>query len=162
MFKVSFKGPPENPSKAVLRVGNSMYVKIEGIVALPEFFRYIPQSIYDWITKEQKLISGEEDVATQTFVLRASGKAVCHKDDKFDYVFGERLAEARAKMKIYKFFYTLSSKWYDYYNKIMFGDLEVIEKGNEDCLAQVIKKYEALCIRESHHIGELLTSKSNG
>lgn len=162
MFKVSFKDTPENPLKTVLRKGNSMYVGIEGIVALPEFFKDIPQSIYDWITKEQKLISGEEDVATQTFVLRASGKAVCHKDDKFDYVFGERLAEARAKMKIYKFFYALSSKLYVHYSKIMFGDLEVIEKGNGDCLAQIIKKYEALCIRESHHIDELLTSKSNG
>jgi hypothetical protein len=71
------------------------------------------------------------------------------------------LAEARAKYIIYKFFYDLIHKLYDYYNRVLFGEDGVVDTGKGSCLAQDIKKYGELCIRESHHIGELLKSKEN-
>lgn len=159
MFKVSFKDNPRDPAKIVLRVGNKTAVMLKGTVVLPEFFKYLPDEIVTCMTDKQKLISGEEDIATNTFHIKVSARALCHENDKFDYVFGERLAEARAKLKIYKFFYEFTSRLYDYYDGILFGDGGIIDAGEGNCIAQDVKKYEALCIREAHHIGELLKSK---
>lgn len=162
MFKVSFKNYKNSPAKVTVVTGKKVAVMISGTVSLPEFFKYIPEEIVRWMTDEQKLISGEEDIATNTFHVKASGIARCHEEEKFDYVFGERLAEARAKYKIYKFFYYLTCKIYEYYERIMFGELGVVAEGQGSCLMQDITKYEGLYIREAHHIGELLKSKENG
>lgn len=159
MFKVSFKDKPNDPSKIVIRMGNKTGVMLKGTVALPEFFKYLPEEIVTWMTDKQKLISGEEDIATNTFRIKVSAHALCHENDKFNYVFGERLAEARAKLKIYKFFYEFTSRLYDYYNNILFGSGGVIDSGEGNCIAQDVEKYWALCTRESHHIGELLKDK---
>ena len=75
---------------------------------------------------------------------------------------GERLAEARAKLKIYKFFYNLCDKLYEYYSKILFGPHGVVDSGEGSCIGRDLKKYEDLYIKETHHIGELLKDKSNG
>ena len=163
VFKVSFKDSLKNPTKVAVVTGKKVAIMINGTVELPEFFKHIPDSIVNWMTEEQKCISGEEDIATNTFHVKATGVAKCHEEEKFDYVFGERLAEARAKYKIYKFFYDLTTKLYDYYNMILFGDESVAESGGSgSCLAKDIKKYEGLCIREAHHISELLKGKENG
>ena len=161
VFKVSFKDSPKNQSKIVVVSGKKVAVRICGTVSLPKFWKYIPDEITEWITDGQNWVGGEEDIAKNVFHIHANGFARCHEGDKFDYIFGERLAEARAKYKIYKFFYDLTCKLYDYYNRILFGDEEVVDMGKGSCLAQDIKKYEALCIREAHHIGELLKNKDN-
>lgn len=160
VFKVSFNDSPWD-QKITVVTSRKVAVRISGNVRLPKFWKYIPEEITEWIIKEQNLISGEEDADISVFHIHANGFARCHEEDKFDYVFGERLAEARAKYKIYKFFYDLTCKLYDYYNRILFGDEEVVDMGKGSCLAQDIKKYEALCIREAHHIGELLKNKDN-
>ena len=162
VFKVSFKDAPKASSKVTMVKGKKTVVFLNGTVRLPEFWKHIPDEITDWLVDGTHPISGAEDIATNTFHLKVIGVARCHKDEKFDYVFGERLAEARAKYKIYKFFYGLTCRLYDYYNRILFGDEEVVDMGNGSCLAQDVKKYEALCIREAHHISELLKGKENG
>jgi hypothetical protein len=161
VFKVSFKDGPKDPCKYAVVSGRKVGIVVSGTVVFPEFWKNVPDEIIDWMRGQNHLISGDEDIATNTFHLKAVGFARCHEDDKFDYVFGERLAEARAKYKIYKFFYGLTCKLYDYYRRILFGDEEVVDMGKGSCLAQDIKKYEALCIREAHHIGELLKNKDN-
>lgn len=162
LFKVSFKDSPKNPSKVVVVTDRKMGVRISGTVSLPEFWKHLPEDIIEWMTDKQNLVSGEEELAKNVFYIHANGFARCHKEDKFDYVLGERIAEARAKYKIYKFFYNLTCRLYDYYNQILFGEAEVVDTGKGNCLAQDIKKYEALCIREAHHIGELLKENTNG
>ena len=72
------------------------------------------------------------------------------------------LAEARAKYCIYKFFYDLCRKLEEYYSNILYGPCGVADSGSGSCIVRDLKKYEGLCIRESHHIGELLASKNNG
>ena len=162
LFKVSFKDSPKKKSKAVVVTGKRTAVMLYGTVKFPEFWKHAPNEIIEWMTDQGHLICGEEDIVTNSFRLRALGIARCHEDEKFDYVFGERLAEARAKYKIYKFFYNLTCRLYDYYGKILFGEAEVADSGKGSCLAQDIKKYEALYIREAHHISELLKNKENG
>ena len=161
IFKVSFKEAAKDPSKAVTKVGLTTTVILKGIVKLPEFFDKIPADIMEWIG-HQKKVEVYEDMADQTMIVFSTGMAKCHEKDKYDSLLGERLAEARAKYCIYKFFYDLTTKLYDYYNRIMFGDAGLVDSGHGSCLAQDLKKYEGLCTREAHHIGELLASKDNG
>lgn len=161
MFKVSFKEIANNPSKVVYKAGRGTVVTLKGTMKLPQFWHQIPPIIMGWISNQTK-VELYEDVANDTLIIHSEGIAKCREDDRYDSLYGERLAEARAKYCIYKFFYDLTSKLYDYYNKIMFGDAGIVDSGHNSCLAQDLKKYEGLCIRESHHIGELLASKSNG
>ena len=161
IFKVSFKEAAKDPSKAVTKVGLTTTVILKGIVKLPEFFDKIPADIMEWIG-HQKKVEVYENMADQTMIVFSTGMAKCHEKDKYDSLLGERLAEARAKYCIYKFFYDLTTKLYDYYNRIMFGDAGLVDSGHGSCLAQDLKKYEGLCTREAHHIGELLASKDNG
>ena len=161
VFKVSFKETEKSPSKVTQKVGKTTTVILRGVVELPAFWKHLPEEIIKWIEGRQK-VEGYENLADNTLIIYSTGISKCNPDDKYDSLLGERLSEARAKYHIYKFFYDLTSKLYDYYGKIMFGDTGVVDSGHGSCLAQDIKKYEGLCIRESHHIGELLASKHNG
>ena len=158
MFKVSFKDKPNDPSKIVVRIGNKTGVMLKGTVILPKFFRYIPDEIVELI-KKNNLVSGKIDFDALVFNLKSNGKAVCHEEDKFDYVFGERLAEARAKLKIYRFFYGLCDKLEEYYSNILYGPCGVVDSGSGSCIARDLLKYEGLCIKEARHIGQLLKDK---
>jgi hypothetical protein len=161
IFKVSFKETPKQPSKAVTKVGLVTTVILKGTVDLPEFFNLIPIDIMDWI-RNQKKVEIYENMADHTMQIFSTGMAKCPEDDKYDSILGERLAEARAKYCIYKFFYDLCSKLEEYYNNLLFGPCGVVDSSSGSCIARDLKKYEGLCIRESHHIGELLASKENG
>ena len=161
IFKVSFKETAKHPSKVVTKVGVTTTVILKGAVKLPEFFSSIPVDIMEWVSNQKK-VEIYEDMATQTMLLFSTGIAKCHEDDKYDSLLGERLAEARAKYHIYKFFYDLCSKLEEYYNNILYGPCGVVDSGSGSCIARDLKKYEDLCIRESHHIEELLASKNNG
>ncbi len=160
MFKVSFKETENNPSKVVYKAGMITNVILKGTMELPEFWHNIPQEIMEWIAVQRK-VELYEDVAHAILIIHSEGKSKCRRDDKYDTLLGERLAEARAKYCIYKFFYDLCARLFDYYNKILFGSAGVVDSGSGNCIARDLKKYEALCIRESHHIGELLASKGH-
>jgi hypothetical protein len=161
IFKVSFKETAKDPSKAVTKVGLTTTVILKGIVKLPEFFDKIPADIMEWVG-HQKKVEVYENMADQTMMVFSTGMAKCHEEDKYDSLLGERLAEARAKYYIYKFFYDLCSKLEEYYNNLLYGPCGVVDSGSGSCIARDLKKYEGLCIREAHHIGELLASKENG
>jgi hypothetical protein len=135
-------------------------VILKGIVKLPEFFDKIPADIMEWVG-HQKKIEVYENMADQTMMVFSTGMAKCHEDDKYDSLLGERLAEARAKYYIYKFFYDLCSRLCGYYNSLLYGECGGDSQDYNDGLMCDLDKYRALCIRESHHIGELLKSKEN-
>ena len=161
IFKVSFKETEASPPKIVEKKGRTTTVTLRGVVKLPTFWSLIPPHIMEWVSR-QKYLEIYEDISNNTLIIFSEYTAKCVEGDKYESLLGERLAEAHAKYDIYKFFYDLASKLYDYYNKIMFGAAGVVGTGQGSCLAKDIKKYEGLCIREAHHIGELLASKSNG
>jgi hypothetical protein len=160
LFKVSFKETKKEPSKVIEKAGGTTIVTLRGVVDLPEFWCNIPKEIHSWISGNTK-VELYENIANNTLIIFSQGISRCMDSDKYDSLLGERLAEARAKYIIYKFFYDLTFKLYNYYDKIMFGDQGVVCSGTGSCIAQDIKKYEGLCIRESHHIGELLKSEEN-
>ena len=161
IFKVSFKETPKQPSKAVTKVGLTTTVILKGVVKLPEFFGRIPTDIMEWIG-HQKKVEIYEDMANQMMWVFSTGMSKCREDDKYDSILGERLAEARAKYQIYKFFYDLCDKLERYYSNILYGPCGVVDSGSGSCIGRDFIKYEGLCIRESHHIEELLAGKENG
>ena len=161
MFKVSFKETENNPSKVVYKAGRVTNVILKGTVKLPLFWHFMPPYIFEWIAERTK-VELYEDVSHGILIVHSEGVAKCREDDKYESLLGERLAEARAKYCIYKFFYDLCSKLEEYYSNILYGPRGVADSGSGSCIARDLKKYEALCIRESHHIGELLKSKENG
>ena len=161
VFKVSFKETAKSPSKVITKYGSLTEITLKGTVALPPFWHHIPEDIMEWLRNSKK-VELYVDVSRNILYVFSVGKSRCREDDKYDSLLGERLAEARAKYCIYKVFYDLTTKLYDYYGRIMFGDEGLVDSGHGSCLAQDMKKNEGLCIREAHHIGELLASKDNG
>ena len=161
MFKVSFKETESNPSRVVLKKGKSTIVTLRGTAKLPSFWSHIPEDIAEWVRCRTR-VELYEDMVNNKLLIFAEGMSKCHEDDKYDSLLGERLADARAKYNVYKFFYDLCSKLEGYYSNILYGPCGVADSGSGNCIAQDLKKYEALCIREAHHIGELLKNKENG
>ena len=161
VFKVSFKETEKSPSKVTQKVGKTTTVILRGVVELPAFWKHLPEEIIKWIEGRQK-VEGYENLADNTLIIYSTGVSKCNPDDKYDSLLGERLAEARAKYCIYKFFYNLCRKLEEYYSNILYGRCGVADSGSGSCIVRDLKKYEGLCIRESHHIGELLASKHNG
>jgi hypothetical protein len=160
MFKVSFKESPGNPSKVVYKAGMVTDVILKGVVELPHFWHLMPSDICEWIAIQRK-VEVYENAANNTLIIHSEGISKCRKEDKYSTLIGERLAEARAKYCIYKFFFDLCSKLYEYYSTILFGSEGIVAIGEGGSLERAMKKYEGLCIRESHHIGELLASIEN-
>jgi len=161
MFKVSFKETKDNLSKIIEKKGKTTTVTLKGVVKLPAFWESLPKCIYKWLLVVSK-IELYENLYDNTLTIFAEGTAMCHEDDKYDSLLGERLAEARAKCKIYKFFFTLCDNLYEYYSTILFGSGGVVDSGEGDCVAKDLKKYEDLYNREIKHIEDLLASKENG
>ena len=161
MFKVSFKETKDNLSKIIEKKGKTTTVTLKGVVNLPFFWKNIPQVVRDYIWNTTK-VEVYENIATNTLLIYSCGIARCHKEDKYDSLFGERLAEARAKYNIYKFFYGIDKRFIEYYNRILYGCGNEVKGNDQDCLAADYIKYRNLCIRESHHIEDLLASKENG
>lgn len=161
MFKVSFKETSKNPSKVIAKYGGLTITTLKGVVKLPAFWHHIPEDIMEWVKRRTK-VELHEDIANNLLYVFSEGRSKCKDGDKYDSMLGERLSEARAKYNIYKFFYDLCDRLYEYYNDLLFGPHGVVDSGEGNCISRDLKKYESLCIRESHHIGELLASKDNG
>ena len=157
MYKVSFT----DDFKKVERFNNKVTkVTLKGTIknawALDDL--NIPQSIYDWMRDNNC-----KDLDT----LEVSGIAIRSDNDKDDPVLGERLAEARAKLKIYKFMKTFCYKMLKYYALKLYGintknNINTItvraidQESYDDSLQKAYKKYSRLVDVENTHIKQLL------
>ena len=154
MYKVSFK----DDFKKVERFNNKVTkVTLKGTIknawTLDDL--NIPQSIYDWMRDNNC-----KDLDT----LEVSGIAIRSNKDKDDPVLGERLAEARAKLKIYKFMRTFCYKMLKYYALKLYGintnntiTVRAIDQESYvDSLQKAYKKYSRLVDVENTHIKQLL------
>ena len=82
-----------------------------------------------------------------------------HPDDKDNPVTAVRIAESRAKIRLYKFMYDLTGKLYFYYYDLLFGGANVTpgsRRNTNKGLWDMHDKYTILSIMESHHLGKLL------
>lgn len=153
MYKVSFT----DDFKKVERFNNKVTkVTLKGTIkntyGLDDLS--IPQPIYDW------MINSWGDTDT----IEVSGIAIRSDKDKDDPVLGERLAEARAKLKIYKLMKTFCYKMLEYYAQKLYGiktNNTITVRASEqesydDSLLKAYKKYDRLVDVENTHIKQLL------
>jgi hypothetical protein len=158
MLKVSFK---DNFKKVQTFNDKATVVTLTGNVKFPnELFSLIPLNFDTWIFHHPSVEI--TDSVVKGWTLKVSGTSICADGDSFNPVIGERIAESRAKLRIYKFMYTLCRKLLQHYFSIMYGNAEIdfaseshIEP-QKDCLWVVLKKYKKLIMKESKHLYELL------
>ena len=156
MFKVSFK---ENAKKVQVFNNKDTVVTLIGKMDFPtKILNLTPQHILRWMWDHPSV-----DVSWgEPMKVEVSGKSICSDIDVFNPVLGERIAESRAKIKLYKFLHNLCEMLMNHYYDIMYGNAEIgtIRESHteapKDCLYLTCQKYRELWIKESRHLGKLL------
>ena len=161
MLKVSFK---DNFKKVASFNNKATVVTLTGECITPLWFNNVPHKIWEWVMWHPSVeISETYSNQNLVMIIEVSGKSVCADGDTFDDKMGERIAESRAKIKLYKFMHTLCKKlMYCYYGYI-YGVSE--GRGNYKTatlsdyhggLQDACRKYNELWFKESIHLGKLL------
>lgn len=150
MYKVSFT----DDFKKVERFNNKVTkVTLEGFINDVYDENSIPTPIFAWMV---------DNIGQHVSIIKMTGTAVRNDKDKDDPVLGERLAEARAKLKIYKFMRTFCHKMLEYYTLKLYGtkasNNTIVIKVNpeKDSLFKAYMKYDRLIDVENTHIKQLL------
>lgn len=157
MWKVSFKDPKY---KKVQKFNDRVtVVTLKGDLRIPmEVMNSMPKKMWDWMTDK---INPRVKVYHWQGIINVivTGKAVKSKEDKDDPVLAERIAECRAKIKLYKFIYTLLMNYTEYYATLLKGkewSFENTPVNDSTCIAYIYNKYTRLYINEKKHLEELL------
>jgi len=131
-------------------------VTLKGFIPMDtELERAIPSEVWKWMNSLSSI-----DVHDSLFGLNVSakGKAVRSENDKDDPVLAERVAEARAKMKVYYFMQRLCGNIRAYYNQLLgislYGRKGKTVPGTD--LKSAYWHYGMLKDREKAHIDKLL------
>lgn len=153
MYKISFKNPDSKVVKTY-NDGKVTIVTLNGVMSekLCEIYWNVPYEIRLWAIKHPNVkIDGG---------ITVTGKAICSEQDENNPKIGERIAESRAKLSLYKFMRTLLKKIYEYKYKELFGNF--VLRSDEDTyldkdtiLGQFIK-YSKLYEKEEIHLRTLL------
>jgi hypothetical protein len=107
-------------------------------------------------------IKHNQNITTDGYTVIVKGKAACSDEDTIDNVLGERIAEARAKITLYKFMKNLCKQVYTYYKNLLCGQSVIkieIDKENKDSLCNSHLKYCALVGKEEQHLNDLLNGR---
>lgn len=166
MLKVSFK---ENAKKVQVFNNNATVVTLTGIMQCPDFINdCLPTSVYNWINEHPSVEVSETYTTNKGFyyIIIVSGKSVCAEGDTFDVQMGERIAESRAKIKLYKFMHTLCKKLMYCYHGYIYGvpeDMGTYKTATlsdyHGGLQDACRKYAELWVKESRHLGILLNEE---
>lgn len=160
MLKIRFKNSSGCPAKKVQVFNNKVtVVTLTGYLKVDSWiYNY---TIWDWASHHPS-VDVSNDIARMNFILKVSGKSTCTEGDKFSPVYGERIVEARAKIKLYKFMCRLLSKAMGYHRDLLFGNCEISNvtyshsKPPKPCLYTNYKKYLNLWEKECEHLNNLL------
>lgn len=166
MFKVSFKENSQFPVKKVQRFSDDRVtvVTLKGVAQLPTFLQYfIPHKVFDWI---DTLKNVDVEFTMKRMFITVTGKSICSKEDKVDRVLGDRIAEARAKLHLYKFMVFFLIKIWRYFIEQLYGTTSIEctadKKGvNKEHLNEAVYKYWRLYKDEQKHLNILLGHESN-
>ena len=158
MWKVSFKDPS---SRKVRRFNDRVtVVTLNGFMRVPEEVRFsLPKELSYWLGTHSNPKVKLDFISRNSMEITVTGRANRAEGDADDPVFGERLAECRAKIKLYHFLHTFALKYMNHYEKILYGNDARVSgtgfKGN-NYMCSVYNKYAALHARETGHLNELL------
>lgn len=157
MWKVSFKNLMY---KKVQKFNDRVtVVTLKGDLRIPmEVMNSMPKKMRDWMVDK---INPRVKIYHWQGIINviATGKAIRSKEDKDDPVLAERIAECRAKIKLYKFIYTLLINYTEYYATLLKGkewSFENTPVNDSTCIAYIYNKYTRLYINEKKHLEELL------
>lgn len=157
MWKVSFKDPMY---KKVQKFNDrATVVTLKGDLKIPiEVMTSIPKKMHDWMMKKSnpkvKVYPWQGIIS-----IVVKGKFIKSKEDKEDSVSAERIAECKAKIKLYKFMCTLLMNYVEYYATLLKGkewSFENTPINDTNCIAYVYNKYTRLYLNENKHLEELL------
>ena len=88
--------------------------------------------------------------------IHAIGVSKKNESDEYDEVLGYRIAESRAKIKIYKTMYKLTKALLSSLRSYCFADRAMVpSKPDSDCLIITVGKYKALLDKEQIHLNTL-------
>lgn len=157
MFKVSYK----DFMKVQTFNDRATIVTMVGKLSMPdEVWDGMPNKIADWMWHHPSIDvqwgTGTKDV--QEFRVEFSGKSTCSNDDTFNAETDRRIAESRAKVRLYRFMANLCNQLATHYIALLYGH-GVKSTGADainDGIIKDLKKYQELCIKESYHLGKLL------
>jgi hypothetical protein len=151
LFKVRFINKPDCPSKEVAHYNdNTTVVTLKGTIYQRDL-PYIPEKIW------QDLVKRNIDMRWDKLTFYVQGKAKKHPNDKFNPVIGERIAESRAKIKLYKTIGNLAYDVYCWYMKTATGFFNFVNSFIEDNnLWGTYVKYNMLLAEERTHLKKLL------
>ena len=163
MIKVSFK---KDSTKIQTFNDRCVVVTMVGQMIMPSYlWQIFPNDMANWMWEHPSVDASWGNCTKHNDVIRLefSGKAKCADDDVFNAETGRRIAESRAKIRLYKFIHTLLCKLYEYYFGITFGDRYALcnidktaDYNKPGGVCEEMGKYQGLLIKESHHLGELL------
>lgn len=157
MLKVSFK---DDCMKVQTFNNKATVVTIVGELIIPNKLLYVlPPEIHKWIN-DHPAVDATSYALTN---LKVSGKSVCSDEDTFNAETGKRIAESRAKIRLYKFMHTLCTKILLNFYGLMYGVPEgasaihtAVISDSHGGLREECKKYATLWVKESQHLGKLL------
>ena len=155
LCKVSFLGKQDVKSYN----DKVTFVTLNGYLDIPI---PIPITVDNWIKDYLKnsKITFEYIKSTGDLIIGATGTSKCSNKDTYDLVLGERIAESRAKIALYRFMELLCKKLYVFYKGIIDGKSGImLNVANEhDCLYNSCLKYGMLHDREKQHLKDLMNS----
>lgn len=159
MLKVSFKEDKPIPSRVVERFNDKVtVVTLHGKIELPTWWWRLPFGLQQSLQKHNKNITTSIPLGDCIYIT-VKGKAKRDDEDADNPELAEGIAESRAMLKLYKMMEKATDKIATYYFKILYGDADIhniFYNRNDDSIYAAHQKYQALLIKESHHLGKLL------
>lgn len=153
MLKLSFIDSPD--SKAVKVSHPSDIVTVVTITGRVKVFMedvWIPTKVTRWALQYYGLTITDEGGYLE---ITSSGKTVRRRNDVDNPVVAYRIAEAKAKIKLYRFMYHLCYKLVKKYSMLLTGIPEA-SVGASNSLVADVTNYELLLLREQKHLKELI------
>ena len=152
MIKVTFNG--KDAIKSQVFNNSITKVTLTGIMKVPSVYD-LPSKVDDYMTKYT-------GVTAQWFngrmYVSAIGISKKSKEDAYDETLGYRIAESRAKIKLYKFLYNVCKVYYYSLMRLCFGNLinvGVHEISNQSLICDVLRYY-TLLDKEKQHLNTLI------
>lgn len=158
MLKVSFK---DDFKKVETFNNKATVVTLTGKMLCPAFMAdCLPTKVWEWINHHPSVEVSKSCMQSGLYyIIKVSGKSVCANSDTFDVKMGERIAECRAKIKLYKFMQTLTKMLCEYYHGLIFSNdvaINDVDVCSENCLLDANLRYTEFQQQERHHLTELL------
>lgn len=154
MYKISFKNPDSKVVKTY-NDGKVTIVTLNGVMSESLINLY-----WDCPYKFRLWAINHPNVKIDSSTITVTGKAIRSEQDENNPKIGERIAESRAKLSLYKFMRTLLKKIYEYKYNELFGNFVLRRDENsyldKDTILGQFIKYSKLFEKENIHLRTLL------